>query len=312
MQAQLGQKSADETYVAVDFGTRVSRIAYAKGEGQALVADLSGDPEIPTALTLTPDGGMLGGFEAHSQQTLFPAETILSLRALMTADPAALAERGALFPHPLVEGEQLLQIEAGGRKRTAMELAGLYLLHLRRTAELAMERPVESAVLTVPVSFTPLDRQAYRLAARMAGFRRVRLIDEPTAVALTATAAGLVGRVVAVSWGVGYFGLSLLEARRDIVKVLASGGSSRIGGGRIEQEMVRDFMRRHRSTTPLFTEVGQEFLAYLQDERGPQAGDWPFMLELAHYEYVELDAMLHLEGDDRIRDQRRGRGTRRL
>lgn len=52
--------------------------------------------------------------------------------------------------------------------------------------------------------------------------------------------------------------------------------------------LIRDFMRRHRSTTPLFTEVGLEFLDYLQNERDPQSGDWPFMLELAHYEYVEL------------------------
>lgn len=52
--------------------------------------------------------------------------------------------------------------------------------------------------------------------------------------------------------------------------------------------MVRDFMIRHRSETPLFTEVGQEFLAYLQQERETAADDWPFMLELAHYEYVEL------------------------
>lgn len=52
--------------------------------------------------------------------------------------------------------------------------------------------------------------------------------------------------------------------------------------------MVRDFMARHRSSTPLFTEVAQEFLEYLQAEREPHSGDWPFMLELAHYEYVEL------------------------
>ncbi|NNG12311.1 MAG: DUF2063 domain-containing protein [Halobacteria archaeon] len=52
--------------------------------------------------------------------------------------------------------------------------------------------------------------------------------------------------------------------------------------------LVRDFMRKHRSVTPLFTEVALEFLDYLQQEREPQPSDWPFMLELAHYEYVEL------------------------
>lgn len=52
--------------------------------------------------------------------------------------------------------------------------------------------------------------------------------------------------------------------------------------------MVRDFMARHRSETPLFTRFGLEFVEYLQCEREPRPGDWPFMLELAHYEYVEL------------------------
>jgi hypothetical protein len=61
--------------------------------------------------------------------------------------------------------------------------------------------------------------------------------------------------------------------------------------------MIRDFMRVHRSETPLFTEVGQEFLAYLQAERSPRPGDRPFMLELAHYEYVELAVAISTEDD---------------
>lgn len=52
--------------------------------------------------------------------------------------------------------------------------------------------------------------------------------------------------------------------------------------------LVRDFMVKHRAATPLFTEVGLEFIEYLQQEHEPQPGDWPFMVELAHYEYVEL------------------------
>lgn len=51
--------------------------------------------------------------------------------------------------------------------------------------------------------------------------------------------------------------------------------------------MVRDFIRRHECHTPYFLEIGQEFLAYLQQERQAE-GDPPFMLELAHYEWVEL------------------------
>jgi hypothetical protein len=52
--------------------------------------------------------------------------------------------------------------------------------------------------------------------------------------------------------------------------------------------LVRDFFIQHQCTTPLFTEIGLEFIEYLQQERETQAGDLPFMPELAHYEYAEL------------------------
>lgn len=52
--------------------------------------------------------------------------------------------------------------------------------------------------------------------------------------------------------------------------------------------LVRDFFHRHQSTTPYFPEIGQEFLAYLQDERGERESDFPFLLELAHYEWTEV------------------------
>jgi hypothetical protein len=54
------------------------------------------------------------------------------------------------------------------------------------------------------------------------------------------------------------------------------------------ERMARDFFVRHRCQTPLFLEIAQEFLDYLQNERKPQPEDPPFLLELAHYEWVEL------------------------
>lgn len=53
-------------------------------------------------------------------------------------------------------------------------------------------------------------------------------------------------------------------------------------------EMIRDFISHHQSHTPYFLEISQEFLHYLQEEREGHAGDPGFMLELAHYEWVEL------------------------
>lgn len=53
-------------------------------------------------------------------------------------------------------------------------------------------------------------------------------------------------------------------------------------------KMVRDFVHRHASHSPYFLQISEEFLHYLQDERRVQQGDPPFLLELAHYEWVEL------------------------
>ena len=52
--------------------------------------------------------------------------------------------------------------------------------------------------------------------------------------------------------------------------------------------IVRDFMVNHRCETPHFPEIAQEFLTYLSESRRAEADDYPFMLELAHYEWVEL------------------------
>jgi hypothetical protein len=62
--------------------------------------------------------------------------------------------------------------------------------------------------------------------------------------------------------------------------------------------LVRDFYAKHRSRTPLFPEIAREFLQYLQDEREARPEDPPFLLELAHYEWVELA----LELDERTVD----------
>lgn len=54
------------------------------------------------------------------------------------------------------------------------------------------------------------------------------------------------------------------------------------------QEIVREYMIKHRSKTPLFHELGQEFILFLQNEFEAQSSDPDYLLELAHYEWVEL------------------------
>ncbi len=233
--------------MAFDFGTSASRIAYARGSGSALVTDLAGDARIPSVLAVSAGGGVLAGAQARDRQMLHPEHTVLSIRSLLTASLEELGERGAFFPHQIETASgSMLRINAGGRMRSAIELVAQYLAFLRRTAEISLERPVHSAVVTVPVCFSPFDRQVMRLAARMAGFQRVRLIDEPTATALAWVASGGRGRIAVCCWGAGYLSASILELKTDLVKVIATAGTKSAGGDLIDLQIARDFMSRIR------------------------------------------------------------------
>ena len=62
--------------------------------------------------------------------------------------------------------------------------------------------------------------------------------------------------------------------------------------------MIRQFMQHHRASTPYFLQLPEEFLGFLQNEYELQDDDYPFLLELAHYEYIELALSISEESND--------------
>ena len=62
--------------------------------------------------------------------------------------------------------------------------------------------------------------------------------------------------------------------------------------------MIREFMKRHRAQTPYFLELPDEFLDFLRHEYPPQENDYPFLTELAHYEYAELALSVSTDDND--------------
>jgi hypothetical protein len=61
---------------------------------------------------------------------------------------------------------------------------------------------------------------------------------------------------------------------------------------------IRQFMQKHRAETPYFLQLPQEFLEFLQTEYEPEESDFPFLIELAHYEYIELALSVATDVDD--------------
>lgn len=63
-------------------------------------------------------------------------------------------------------------------------------------------------------------------------------------------------------------------------------------------ELIREFMQRHEAVTPYFLELPREFLEFLQTGYKLKTGDYPFLVELAHYEYVEIALSISEDEDD--------------
>ena len=63
-------------------------------------------------------------------------------------------------------------------------------------------------------------------------------------------------------------------------------------------KLIREFMAKHQAQTPYFLEIPKEFLDFLEHEHKPAEDDFPFLLELAHYEWVELALSVSTDSDD--------------
>ena len=64
------------------------------------------------------------------------------------------------------------------------------------------------------------------------------------------------------------------------------------------RDLIREFMAHHQAQTPYFLEIPKEFLAFLEHEHTSQADEFPFLLELAHYEWVELALSVSADSND--------------
>lgn len=74
----------------------------------------------------------------------------------------------------------------------------------------------------------------------------------------------------------------------------------KIYGEEAWRRLAREFYDEHRAHTPMFPEIPKEFLRYVQEQRVNRAGDPPFLLELAHYEWVELAMSLDTQEIDQL------------
>ena len=238
--------TADEPIVGIDLGTTNSLVAIGEAAGPRCLLDESGDPFVPSVVTLA-DGRIVVGRAARELAVEHPRTTIYSIKRLMGRKPSDLseAERRSLPYEVVASDRDLVQVRVGDRTLAPEEISALILRELKQRASKALGREVRKAVITVPAYFDDAQRQATRLAGRLADLDVVRIVNEPTAAAL---AYGLdrskSGSIVVYDLGGGTFDVSVLELRDGIFRVRATAGDTQLGGDDFDRKLMQRLLER--------------------------------------------------------------------
>merc|ERR1719305_1600563 len=130
-------------------------------------------------------------------------------------------------------------VEAQGQQYSPSQIGAFVLQKMRDTAEQHLGRPVAHAVVTVPAYFNDAQRQATKDAGKIAGLEVARIINEPTAAALSYGLEKSDGQVIAVfDLGGGTFDVSILELSGGVFEVKATNGDTILGGEDFDEEIL--------------------------------------------------------------------------
>ncbi len=197
------------TIIGIDLGTTNSEVAVIR-DGQPEIIEHEGEKMLPSAVGVDEQGRILVGPAARNQAALAPDRTVLSVKRLMGEDT---------------------RIALGQQQYTPQEISAMILRTLKDRAERALGEPVSKAVITIPAYFKEAQRQATVEAGELAGLEVVRILNEPTAAAMTYQPnPEQLQRALVYDLGGGTFDVSIVQLEQGVVEVLASHGDTHLGG----------------------------------------------------------------------------------
>jgi molecular chaperone DnaK len=195
--------------LGIDLGTTNSEVAVVQ-DGKPRVILVDGDAILPSVVGLGDDGKFLVGKPARNQYVLAPERTAKSVKRQM--------------------GENT-KVTLGDQQFRPQEISAVILKKLKEAAEQDLGHPVSKAVVTVPAYFNDSQRQATREAGELAGLNVVRILNEPTAAALTYNPdPNRADRFLVYDLGGGTFDVSIVQAENGVFEVLSSHGDTQLGG----------------------------------------------------------------------------------
>ena len=216
--------------IGIDLGTTNSCVAVMEGGEPVVIPNAEGSRTTPSVVAFQKDGTRVVGQVAKNQAVANPEKTVISIKRKMGSDYKVKIDDKAYSPQ---------------------EISAMILSKLKADAEAYLGSKVTDAVITCPAYFTDAQRQATKDAGKIAGLNVLRIINEPTAAALS---YGLDKekeniKVMIYDLGGGTFDVSILEISDGVFEVLATNGNNMLGGDDFDKKlmdyMAEEFKKAH-------------------------------------------------------------------
>jgi len=204
--------------IGIDLGTTNSCVAVIEGGEPVVIANAEGARTTPSVVAFSKDGERMVGQVAKRQAITNPDRTVSSIKR----------EMGSNY-----------KVSIDNKSYTPQEISAMILQKLKADAEAYLGETVTSAVITVPAYFTDAQRQATKDAGKIAGMDVKRIINEPTAAALSyGVDKDNDQKVMVYDLGGGTFDVSIIEMGDGVQEVLATAGNNRLGGDDFDQRVI--------------------------------------------------------------------------
>ena len=223
--------------IGIDLGTTNSVVAVVEGDKPIIIPNEEGGRTTPSVVAFTEKGERLVGQVAKRQRITNPENTVYSIKRFMGRRYKEVPAEIKQVPFKITQiSNGDVRIEALGKKYAPPELSAIILKKLKKAAEDHLGEKVEKAVITVPAHFNDSQRKATKDAGVIAGLKVERIINEPTAAALTYGMEKKKDETIAVyDFGGGTFDISILEVGEGVIEVKSTNGDTHLGGDDIDQ-----------------------------------------------------------------------------
>ena len=207
--------------IGIDLGTTNSCVAVMEGGKPVVITNAEGARTTPSVVAFTKTGERVVGEPAKRQAVTNADKTISSIKRHMGTD---------------------YKVTIDDKKYSPQEISAMVLQKLKADAEAYLGEKVTEAVITVPAYFSDAQRQATKDAGKIAGLDVKRIINEPTAAALS---YGLDNeheqKIMVYDLGGGTFDVSIIEIGDGVIEVLATAGDNKLGGDDFDN-VITDYM----------------------------------------------------------------------